>query len=275
MRQKKTLSPEKIRSDNEMSKIKINLRRFEEERRRFELEREKFEKEKREIERIRCRRLEEFERKRLLRQFQEAPRIELIGNESVTFLSSEDQGFDQPDVAFRPTVIQRKPSNGSLLGRYIENGDHQVGLRNGDTPHESSQTNDGTPAKKQSLLSRIFFGKRNAAPRANKTTIVEEFKYLPDDKPITFWYFMAEARFIWRQLLRDHPVECRLTAQIRNRCIIEFIIMSIYLGAGGLIFRFVEGAFENFYKCGVRRVKRDFVDNLWHSSHNLRFFVIV
>lgn len=36
------------------------------------------------------------------------------------------------------------------------------------------------------------------------------------------------------------------------------------------MFKFTEGAFENFYKCGVKRVKRDFIDTLWRGSHHLR-----
>ncbi|XP_063988334.1 uncharacterized protein LOC135168265 [Diachasmimorpha longicaudata] len=58
--------------------------------------------------------------------------------------------------------------------------------------------------------------------------------------------------------------------KLRNRCIAELIIMIIYCGLGAFVFRFTEGAFEQFYKCGVKRVKRDFLDSLWNYSHNLR-----
>lgn len=132
------------------------------------------------------------------------------------------------------------------------------------------------PIQKQSLLSRIIFGKRRPA-KANAQTktaaMVNELKPLAEGEPLTLGYFLFESRMIWRKLLHDHPVECQMTRQLRNRCIIDFIILCIFFGAGGLMFRFVEGAFENFYKCGVRRVKRDFVDHLWQSSHNLRFDV--
>lgn len=36
------------------------------------------------------------------------------------------------------------------------------------------------------------------------------------------------------------------------------------------MFKFTEGTFETYYKCGVKRVKRDFIDLLWTKSHNLR-----
>lgn len=58
--------------------------------------------------------------------------------------------------------------------------------------------------------------------------------------------------------------------RLRNKCITELMLIMIYCGLGGIMFKYVEGAFENFYKCGVKRVKRDFIDILWHRSHNLR-----
>lgn len=58
--------------------------------------------------------------------------------------------------------------------------------------------------------------------------------------------------------------------RLRSRCISELIVLMIYCGLGSVVFKFVEGAFENFYKCGVKRVKRDFIELLWYKSHNLR-----
>ncbi|KAG4069120.1 hypothetical protein HA402_008431 [Bradysia odoriphaga] len=83
-------------------------------------------------------------------------------------------------------------------------------------------------------------------------------------------FFFMESRVVWRQLLSDHAIEWEETKLLRNKCIADLILLTIFIGTGGMIFRFVEGAFENFYKCGVRRVKRDFVDYLWTTSHNLR-----
>ncbi|KAJ8985975.1 hypothetical protein NQ317_013858 [Molorchus minor] len=55
-----------------------------------------------------------------------------------------------------------------------------------------------------------------------------------------------------------------------NRCMCELFIIMVYCGIGGIMFKFMEGSFENYYKCGVKRVKRDFIDLLWVKSHNLR-----
>lgn len=55
-----------------------------------------------------------------------------------------------------------------------------------------------------------------------------------------------------------------------NKCMCELFLIMVLCGIGGMIFKFTEGSFENFYKCGVKRVKRDFIDLLWTKSHNLR-----
>lgn len=68
----------------------------------------------------------------------------------------------------------------------------------------------------------------------------------------------------------DMRVECDKIRNLRNKCMNELLVIMIMCGLGAFIFKFVEGAFENFYKCGVKRVKRDFIDNLWLKSHNLR-----
>ncbi|XP_015113000.1 uncharacterized protein LOC107038414 isoform X2 [Diachasma alloeum] len=68
----------------------------------------------------------------------------------------------------------------------------------------------------------------------------------------------------------QNPRETEVLRRHRNRCIAELILMIIYCGLGAFVFRFTEGAFEQFYKCGVKRVKRDFLDSLWNYSHNLK-----
>lgn len=64
--------------------------------------------------------------------------------------------------------------------------------------------------------------------------------------------------------------ETTIIRRMRNRCVAGLILVIIYCGLGAFVFRFIEGAFETFYKCGVKRVKRDFLDSLWNYSHNLR-----
>lgn len=74
----------------------------------------------------------------------------------------------------------------------------------------------------------------------------------------------------WRYFLRDNRREVWKIKNAVNRCILCFMLLVMYCGCGAFVFRFTEGAFESFYKCGVKRVKRDFVDGLWQSSHHMK-----
>lgn len=81
--------------------------------------------------------------------------------------------------------------------------------------------------------------------------------------------FFRETRQEWKEFLCQHGDQWDKIIAQRNKCFGALVVMSIYCGLGGLVFRFTEGAFEAFYKCGVKRVKRDFVDSLWRGSHHL------
>jgi hypothetical protein len=81
--------------------------------------------------------------------------------------------------------------------------------------------------------------------------------------------FFRETRNEWKKFLNEHSEQWGKIIAQRNRCAGALVVMFVYCGMGGLVFRFTEGAFEAFYKCGVKRVKRDFVDSLWLGSHHL------
>lgn len=70
----------------------------------------------------------------------------------------------------------------------------------------------------------------------------------------------------WRTFINVNADEYDRIMCLKNRCMSSLLLMLIFCGFGGLIFRFTEGAFESFYKCGVKRVKRDFIDTLWSNS---------
>ncbi|KAG7200629.1 hypothetical protein KM043_001185 [Ampulex compressa] len=85
-------------------------------------------------------------------------------------------------------------------------------------------------------------------------------------------FFRGLKNFIveFRAFVAQNPKETAIIRRLWNRCMSDLILLMIYCGLGALVFRFVEGAFETFYKCGVKRVKRDFLDSLWNYSHNMR-----
>ncbi|XP_054267863.1 uncharacterized protein LOC128989815 isoform X2 [Macrosteles quadrilineatus] len=94
-----------------------------------------------------------------------------------------------------------------------------------------------------------------ATEPAEKASIIQAFKEIKQE---------------WRYFLRDNRRELWKIRNAVNRCLLCFVVLVIYCGCGAFVFRFTEGAFESFYKCGVKRVKREFVDNLWQSSHHMK-----
>ncbi|XP_018392687.1 PREDICTED: trichohyalin [Cyphomyrmex costatus] len=138
--------------------------------------------------------------------------------------------------------------------------------------------------KKQSWFSWLFFWhwKKDEIVTEKKTEDepkpvpkVEEIEVEKEEalEKITLLDFFRALRDIvseFKTFVAQNPRETTIIRRLRNRCITGLLLVIIYCGLGGFVFRFVEGAFETFYKCGVKRVKRDFLDTLWNYSHNLR-----
>lgn len=304
-----SLSAQNGRSE---SRHDANLRRFEEERRRFEQEKERFEREKHRLEQMRFQRMVELERKRSLQrkdkdkwqQVQESASAERQARQKQQeervqrFLTrSRSKSRDREVIE----MSRRKFGQRSFEASTPQDFDYEsstettISSRAGDfegmeaiaqpipvdeTPTVTvgaSKPEEPQPKEaKQSLLSRLIFGKRKPTPpkpQANGGVRKSRRPIIVDDGgPISLKRILfVEGPIVWRQVLEDHQAEMEAHKRLRNRCIADFLAFALLLGAGGLMFRFIEGTFENFYKCGVKRVKRDFVDHLWISSHNMRF----
>lgn len=80
------------------------------------------------------------------------------------------------------------------------------------------------------------------------------------------WKFIAN----WQDFKEEQRINCNKIRDLRNKCIIDLLILIIMCGLGGMMFKTLEGSFENAYKCSTRNVKRDFIEHLWRGSHNLR-----
>ncbi|XP_004444535.2 uncharacterized protein [Drosophila pseudoobscura] len=145
-------------------------------------------------------------------------------------------------------------------------------------PEPELSTTEDTISKvepKATFLQRL----RNLFKRKQKVDKVESSivkdsgtEALPDNiisRPFVT-HFWLEARHEWRCLKMDYPRRMEELRCLRNTCISHCICLALLLGFGGLMFRYTEGASENIYKCEVRKVKRDFIDNLWTVSHNMR-----
>ncbi|XP_053976087.1 trichohyalin isoform X1 [Hylaeus volcanicus] len=106
-------------------------------------------------------------------------------------------------------------------------------------------------------------------PKQTEPEVVE----VTESEKVTFVDFLRALKDVvseFKAFVAQNPRETRIMRSLRNRCLSELMLVIIYCGLGAFVFRFTEGAFETFYKCGVKRVKRDFLDSLWNYSHNLR-----
>ncbi|ETN63051.1 hypothetical protein AND_005243 [Anopheles darlingi] len=106
-----------------------------------------------------------------------------------------------------------------------------------------------------------------AKPRRRRPLVV----YVDRPGECFTWGGIAKEMYeLWLDFLEDHPEErLRMRLQV-NHCVFYFGVMVLLCGVGGIAFRLTEGTFESQYKCGVKRVKREFIDQLWLSSHSQR-----
>lgn len=193
-----------------------------------------------------------------------APEIPFTGGDEPPLNSVEDM---------TAPLIEKTDTHASHLSNIEYDGSAANGSASSKPSSPLSPTAPDQP--QQSLVSRLIFGKTKSPPIKPMTSFPKRMSYLhirvDDGGPISAWRIaFVESPLVWHQVMELNQREWERTMRLRNRCIANFLLLIIFFGFGGLMFRFVEGAFENFYKCGVRRVKRDFVDHLWSSSHDLR-----
>ncbi|XP_076295916.1 uncharacterized protein LOC143216594 [Lasioglossum baleicum] len=145
------------------------------------------------------------------------------------------------------------------------------------------------PEERKSWFSWVpFFGRRKKVEKTEDTKsedlqplltpepISDEPEAELEEEPpakVTFMDFIRALRDVvseFKAFVEQNPTETRIMRDLRSRCLSQLLLVIIYCGLGAFVFRFTEGAFEAFYKCGVKRVKRDFLDSLWSFSHNMR-----
>ncbi|XP_051860547.1 trichohyalin isoform X1 [Drosophila albomicans] len=131
-------------------------------------------------------------------------------------------------------------------------------------------TEQQQPEKKPSLLQRLsnLFRRKQPIEELVQLNQVANPEQLMSRAFLR--HFRLEAVHEWRRLKLDYPVRMEEMRKLRNECIGHLILLMLLLGFGGLLFRYTEGASEDIYKCEVRKVKRDFIEQLWTFSHNLR-----
>lgn len=174
-------------------------------------------------------------------------------DESFDINKNSIQEFGKALQVRRRTSVQRKSETETKTSNGVSN---ETSLTQPKTNGELADTN----SKTKELLTPIFVDAHSQKPDLPKTGVKS---YV-----IPFWY---EAKVIWRQLKAAHPQEVRQIWMQFRRCICMLMVMLIMCGLGGIAFRYLEGNWENMYKCGTKRVRRNFIDDLWKYSQNLRF----
>lgn len=74
----------------------------------------------------------------------------------------------------------------------------------------------------------------------------------------------------WYQFKLENKSHYDAIKLLNNRCICDLLLLIFFSGLGGMMFRSLEGQFENAFKCSTRNVKRDFIESLWRGSHHMR-----
>lgn len=293
-RENYTLSNKTNDNDEKNVLLEHNLQRFEVERRQFEMEKLKFLEEKRELDRLRLQRFERYKREIEAKRLGLKPNYDIDNpydymvarkvvidykmNEKL-LASGQDSGSEsEPDV----TVVENLPKPLSDVEvvdeekvittteaqvetiKYPESGEnlepsgsHLNGkdLSNGlEKPSGQTATNDAEGLKSDEVkLEKVEFD---------------------DENPMKLWPFirilLREARQIWSFHKRQHSIQWKCIKSETVKCLSELLMLMMFCGMGGLLFRYSEGNYETMNKTGVKRVKRDFIDQLWLSSHNLR-----
>jgi hypothetical protein len=279
--------------DNDEKNVLLdtNLKRFEEERRQFEREKLKFLEEKRELDRLRLQRFERYKRELEAKRLGLKPNYDIDNqdymvarkvvidykmNEKLS-ASGQDSGSESETEI---TVVENVPTT-----------DAEVTVTDVAKPEmPDDNAIKGPEVVETKAADEIHLnGKESELPNGTEKSL--ELKSTTDDglkadeiklervefdekNPMKLWPYIKllcrEGRQIWSIHCRLHPNEWHHIKIEINKCLSELLLLLIFCGMGGVLFRYIEGNYEIMNKTGVKRVKRDFIDQLWLSSHNLR-----
>ncbi|CAH2242584.1 jg14120 [Pararge aegeria aegeria] len=178
---------------------------------------------------------------------------------SSCYSSSPSENEYEFDLLERSAELTRKLNQ--LSKREIRNENDKTLLA------EFYQKSDIEP---KSVLRKRSIADRNLE-KESETKIPDkkaEKEKVMKDKSITRsrWKFIAN----YQEFKQEHKAEYEKITSLRNRCICDLFLLIIMCGLGGMMFKTLEGSFENAYKCSTRNVKRDFIESLWRGSHYLR-----
>ncbi|CAG9801606.1 unnamed protein product [Chironomus riparius] len=277
--------------------LEHNLKRFEEERRQFEMEKLKFLEDKRELDRLRLQRFERYKRELEAKRLGIRPNYDIDNpndymvarkiiidykvNENLHSQEAQESGSESEQEI---TVVENlQTSVNENKSKECQNDNEEIVCKNDKNDNEIGECSKNVQQIAQSHLN----GKEmlNGVEKSNDRIVPEIERKNKDNKeyekndfddiiPMHFWplcmLLYNEFRHIWKEHKKLYSSEWHHILYELKKCISELLMLMMLCGTGGIILHYIEGNFEMLNKTGVKRVKRDFIDQLWLSSHNLR-----
>lgn len=294
-----TLSNKTDDNDAKNVLLEQNLRRFEEERRQFEREKLKFLEDKRELDRLRLQRFERYKRELEAKRLGIRPNYDIDNradylvarklvidykmNDSLMASAQESGSDSEPDITVVENLQKKPPEIDSETQDDIKrptaevNADNEIKANGKVTDElESSSKNHLNGNELPNGMEKSFnIVQEHADADVTKMLDTKLEKVVFDEtNPMRLLPFckllLREAYVMWKIHKRLHAIQWQRIKSEINKCLSELLMLMMFCGMGGLMFRYIEGNFETMNKSGVKRVKRDFIDQLWLSSHNLR-----
>lgn len=279
--------------------LEQNLKRFEEERKQFEIERLKFLEEKRELDRLRLQRFERYKRELEARRLGIRPNYDIDNpndymvarklvidyKENLQHQQQQQQSGSDESEPEEVTVVENVPKKQDAEETKVNENESNVtdGIVNDSADrekqdnaiidHENNSNIECTNLKHVNGKELLNGTEKSTTPSSDELRL-EKIEF-DDANPMRLWPFikllLRESHQIWTFHIRRYEKEWQYLKRDFLKCMSELLALMIFCGMGGIVFRYIEGNFEMLNKTGVKRVKRDFIDQLWLSSHNLRY----
>lgn len=186
---------------------------------------------------------------------------------SSCYSSSPSENEYDFDLSERTAELTRKLK---VLSQEAHKRDND-NVTNGNVPKDfiSKPENEKSSVLRKRKVANSENVKEIVIAKDRRQSIEEKKSKKRDDKNKSAksrWKFIAN----WQQFKQERKVDYDRLISLRNRCVCDLLLLIIIFGLGGILFKSLEGSFENAYKCSTRNVKRDFIESLWRGTHYMR-----
>ncbi|KAM3960647.1 uncharacterized protein ACR2FA_005237 [Aphomia sociella] len=170
------------------------------------------------------------------------------------------------DLSERTAELTRKLN---ILSQEVDDRSAMSNILLANDNFDNINVKEAQVEQKPTLRKRSLIDNKTNIKKEVKDTKEENTKQKTEDKKKSVkskWKLIQN----WQQFKQEYAFDYTKIRLLRNRCSCDLLLLIIMCGLGGMMFRALEGSFENAYKCGTRGVKRDFIESLWRGSHYMR-----